>query len=200
MPTLHRFADRPGFYVKGVSNGKPVTLALTPEGEVYMTETLGLADGGRFAGDTLKWLYKKKWATPVEVPNSGPTAERAPAPVAAPVPAPAPAAGGNELNPVVSQGVVQIRLEASDHVALDASAEEVVRTLARTGVAVLGPIPLPVRIEPYTVIREAGRKVYELRRYQRLMEVRSPRRRTVDAMNHFALPREVDVRVDMLPG
>jgi small subunit ribosomal protein S10 len=188
MPTLHRFQDRPGYFVRGVSGGKPVTFELTPEGEQYLTETLGLADGAKFAGDTLRWLHKKKWAVAVEAPEEE----------ASPPPAAEPAA--HDPNPVVYQGVVQIRLRSGDHVALDAAAEEVVRTLAESGAAVFGPIPLPVHIDAYTVIREAGRKVYELRLYQRLLEVRSPRRRTGEVMQEFRLPREVDLQVEMLPA
>src|SRR5262245_12140995 len=158
MPTLHRFTDRPGYYIKGVSRGKPVALELTPEGEQYLTETLGLADGGKFAGDTLKWLFKKNWAVPMaspppELPVVLSEAREEPV---------------YEPNPVVFQGVVEVRLSSVDHVALDASAEQVVRSLAQSGAAVLGPIPLPVHVEPYTVIREAGPKVYEVRFYQRL--------------------------------
>jgi small subunit ribosomal protein S10 len=190
MPTLHRFLDRTGYYIRGVSNGQPVALELTPEGEQYMTETLGLGDGSKFAGDTLKWLYKKQWAVtmatpppevPVVVVSNG--REQAPA---------------HETNPVVYPGVVQIRLAASDHVALDQSTEEVVRTLAKSGASVFGPIPLPVHVEPYTVLRDGGRKVYEIRLYQRLVQVRNPRRQTQEVMNQFALPREVDVKVEML--
>src|SRR3954466_1010132 len=64
MPTLHRYPDRPGYYVKGISHGKSVLFELTAEGEQYLTETLGLGDGAKFTGDTLKWLYRKKWAAP----------------------------------------------------------------------------------------------------------------------------------------
>jgi small subunit ribosomal protein S10 len=184
MPTLHRFTDRPGYYIRGVSNGKPLALGLTPEGEQYMTETLGLADGGKFAGDTLKWLYKKKWAValadpPPEVPvvsDARPDGPRGDA----------------------NQGVVQIRLSSSDHVAVDQSAEDIVRTLTRTGAAVAGPVPLPVHVEPYTVVRDAGRKVYELRLYQRLLRLRNPGRQAVDAMRDLDVPREVDLKVEML--
>jgi small subunit ribosomal protein S10 len=183
MPTLHRFTDRPGYYVRGVSNGRPLVLGLTPEGELYMTETLGLGDGGRFAGDTLRWLYKKKWAValaepPPEVPVVSDAHE-------------GPRGDGN-------QGIVQIRLTSSDHVAVDQCAEDIVRTLARTGTAVAGPVPLPVHIEAYTVIREAGRKVHELRLYQRLLRVRNPSRQAVDAMRDLDVQREVDLKVEML--
>lgn len=180
MPTLHRFADRPGYYVRGVSNGKPIALGLTPEGEQYLTETLGLSDGGRFAGDTLKWLYKKKWTAPLAEP-----------PPEVPVVTEVPRADGN-------QGIVQIRLASSDHVAVDQCAEDIVRTLTRTGAAVGGPVPLPVHIEPYTIIRDAGRKVYELRLYQRLLRVRNPNRQAVDAMRDLDVPREVDLKVEVL--
>ncbi len=189
MPTLHRFRDRPGFYIRGVSNGKPMALELTPEGEQYLTDTLGLGDGGKFAGDTLKWLYKKKWAQamttpPPEVPVVTETRDESPV---------------YDPNPVVFQGTVQVRLSSVDHVALDASAEQVVRSLVQTGAAVSGPIPLPVHLEPYTVIRETGRKVYEVRFYQRILQVRAPRRKTSEAMQDFHLQREVDVKVEMLP-
>src|SRR5262249_11849923 len=117
-----------------------------------------------------------------------------PPPPPAPAPEPPPRL---EPNPVVFQGEVRIRLTGSDQVLLDQSTEEVVRTLARTGVVVLGPIPLMVHLEAYAVVRDGAAHTYELRIYQRLIRVRNPRRQTVDAMNEFKLPREVDVKVDM---
>lgn len=190
MPTLHRFKDRPGYYIQGVSNGKPIALELTPEGEQYLTETLRVADGGKFAGETLRWLYKKKWAVtlanpPAEVPVVVNTGRKEPA--------------AYDANPVVFHGVVRIRLSANDQVALDQSAEQVVRTLVKSEAAVSGPIPLPVHVEPYVVLRDTTRQVYEVRLYQRILQVRAPRRQTIDIMNHFSLPREVDVKVEMVP-
>jgi small subunit ribosomal protein S10 len=200
MPTLHRFTDRPGYYIKGVSNGKPVALGLTPEGEQYLTETLGLGDGGKFAGDTLRWLYKKKWAAPLaEPPPELPVVLGEPRAGVGVRSAPDAQQPVYDPNPVVFQGVVQVRLASVDHVALDASAEQVVRSLGQSGAAVLGPVPLPVHLETYTVIRDTGRKVYEVRFYQRLLQVRAPRRKTSEAMQDFHLPREVDVKVEMLP-
>jgi small subunit ribosomal protein S10 len=184
MPTLHRFPDRPGYYVRGVSNGQPIALGLTPEGEQYMTETLGLGDGGRFAADTLKWLYKKKWAVALDQPPPGvPVVEE----------------NGREdaARPDAGQ-VVQLRLASSDHVALDQCAVDIVRALAQSGAAVAGPIPLPTHVEPYLVLRDGSRKVYELRQYQRLLQLRNPGRQTVEAMNSLRLPREVDLKVEML--
>ncbi|MFO0927307.1 MAG: 30S ribosomal protein S10 [Gemmataceae bacterium] len=195
MPTLHRNTDRPGFFIKGLSHGKPVRFDLTAEGEQYLLTTLGLHDGSKFTADTLKWLYRRQWV----VPSTTPLAETVELPPDRPPPAAAAEPPRYESNPVVYQGVVQIRLTASDHVLVDQSTEEVVRILARTQVAVAGPIPQPVRIEPYHVLRDTGRRTYEIRRYRRLLQVRNPRRQTVEAMNQFALPREVDVQVQMLP-
>jgi len=186
MPTLHRFPDRPGYYVRGVSNGQPIALELTPEGELYMTETLGLADGGKFGGDTLKWLYKKKWAVALAEPPPG-------------VPVVEGNGNAEAARGDAGQGVLQLRLVSSDHVAVDQCAEDMVRALGRSGASVSGPIPLPVHIEPYTVIRDAGRKVYELRQYQRLLQVRNPSRATIDTMSReFRVPREVDLKIEML--
>lgn len=180
---MHRFTDRAGFYIRGLSNGKALVLGLTTEGEQYMTETLGLRDGAKFAGDTLRWLYKRKWAVPLDNP-----------PPELPVEVAAPSTAARDSN----QGVVQLRLASSDHVALDQCAEEIVQTLGGTGAGVLGPIPLPVHLETYTVIRETTRQTYEIRLYQRLLQVRNPGRATLEAMTGFRLPREVDLAVEAL--
>lgn len=182
MPTLHQFTDRPGYYIRGISNGKPIALKLTPEGEQYMLETLGLKSGSKFAGDTLKWLYKRQWAILLaELPPEMPVvSEVRPA--------------GRKSN----QGVVQIRLSSSDHVAVDQSAEDIVRSLTRIGTSIAGPIPLPVEIEQYIVRRDQQRMVYDLRLYQRLLRVRNPSRQAIDAMRDLEVPREVDLKIEML--
>lgn len=187
MPTLHRFTDRDGYYIRGLSKGQAMALELTPEGVLYMTETLGLADGGKFAGDTLKWLYKKKWALAMATP-----------PPEVPVVVSQATAAVSDPNPVVYAGVIQVRLTAPEQVPLDQSAEDVVRKLGESGALVAGPIPLPVHLEPYKVIREGGTKTYLIRMYQRVIQVRAPRRQTNEVMRAFDLPRTVDVRVEML--
>ena len=188
MPTLHRYENQPGYYVRGVANGKPVAFQLTGDGEHYLLETLSLADGAKFSGDTLKWLYRKQWAANIEPP---------PEPIPDPTPEPIPGPAIGDHNPVVFQGVVHLQLSAVDHVLLDQSADEVVRTLRRTGAVVFGPLPMPVHVETYVVVRDGARHPYPIRQYQRLFQVRQARRRTIESMNEFRLPREVDVRVEM---
>lgn len=189
MPTLHRLLDEPGYFVRGVANGKPVAFRLTSEGEHYLIETLGLTDGAKFSGDTLKWLFRRTWALSIDPPPE-------PEPAAKPDEAPD-VPGEPDHNPVVFAGVVHIRLSSVDHVLLDQSAEEGVRTLRRTGAVVFGPLPMPVHIENYVVIRDGQRHPYPIRQYQRLFQVRQARRRTIESMNEFHLPREVDVQVEM---
>ena len=192
MPTLHRYANQPGYYVRGVANGKPVAFQLTGEGEQYLLETLSLADGAKFSGDTLKWLYRKQWAAAIDPP---------PEPIPEPTADPAESAPSGPMigdhNPVVFQGVVRIQLSAVDHVLLDQSADEVVRALRRTGAVVFGPLPMPVQVETYVVVRDGTRHPYPIRQYQRLFQVRQARRRTIESMNEFRLPHEVDVRIEM---
>src|SRR5262245_60295875 len=63
---------------------------------------------------------------------------------------------------------IRIRLKAFDHRVLDASTREIVNTAKRTGAEVRGPIPLPTRIERFTVNRsphidKKSREQFEMR-------------------------------------
>jgi len=95
---------------------------------------------------------------------------------------------------------ITIRLEAFDHVALDASASEIVDTAKRTGARVAGPIPLPTRIERYTVLRsphidKKSREQFEIRTHKRLVFITDPTAKTVDSISRLTLPAGVDIRV-----
>ena len=95
---------------------------------------------------------------------------------------------------------ITIRLEAFDHMALDASASEIVDTAKRTGARVAGPIPLPTRIERYTVLRsphidKKSREQFEIRTHKRLVYITDPTAKTVDSISRLTLPAGVDIRV-----
>ena len=95
---------------------------------------------------------------------------------------------------------ITIRLEAFDHMALDASASEIVDTAKRTGARVAGPIPLPTRIERYTVLRsphidKKSREQFEIRTHKRLVFITDPTAKTVDSISRLTLPAGVDIRV-----
>ena len=80
---------------------------------------------------------------------------------------------------------IRIRLKAYDHKLLDQSAEQIVETAQRTGADVAGPVPLPTRIEKYTVIRgpfvhKDGREQFQIRTHKRLIDIIDPSAKTVD--------------------
>ena len=101
-----------------------------------------------------------------------------------------------------SHETIRIRMEAYDHSVLDQSAAEIVDTAKRTGSEVHGPIPLPTRIERYTVLSgphvdKKARQQFEIRTHKRLIDILGPTTKTVDALTQLQLPSgvEIDIRL-----
>ena len=95
---------------------------------------------------------------------------------------------------------IRIRLKAFDHKILDQSAQQIVETAERTGAVVAGPVPLPTRIERFTVIRgpfidKDSREQFEMRTHKRLIDILEPTPDTVDALMKLDLPPGVDVEI-----
>ena len=95
---------------------------------------------------------------------------------------------------------IRIRLKAFDHKLIDRSAREIVETAKRTGATVKGPVPLPTKIERYTVlisphVNKDARDQYELQTHKRLMDIVDPTDKTVDALMKLELPTGVDVQI-----
>ena len=95
---------------------------------------------------------------------------------------------------------IRIRLKAFDHRLIDRSASEIVETAKRTGAQVRGPIPLPTRIERFTVltsphVNKDARDQYETRTHKRLMDIMDPNDKTVDALMKLDLAAGVDVQI-----
>ena len=95
---------------------------------------------------------------------------------------------------------IRIRLKAFDHRLIDRSAREIVETAKRTGARVAGPIPLPTRIERYTVLRspfidKKSREQFEIRTHKRLIYISEPTSQTVDALSSLNMPAGVDIRI-----
>jgi len=94
---------------------------------------------------------------------------------------------------------IRIRLRAYDHRVLDQSTSEIVNTAKRTGARVRGPIPLPTRIEKFTVLRsphvdKKSREQFEIRTHKRVLDIVDPTPQTVDALMKLDLAAGVDVR------
>ena len=95
---------------------------------------------------------------------------------------------------------IRIRLKAYDHRLLDQSAGEIVDTAKRTGASIAGPVPLPTKINKFTVLRsphvdKKSREQFEIRTHRRLLDIFEPTPQTVDALMKLDLPAGVDVEI-----
>ena len=102
----------------------------------------------------------------------------------------------------VKEQNIRIRLKAYDHRVLDTSAKEILETAKRTGADVRGPVPLPTRIERFTVLRsphidKKSREQFEIRTHKRLMDIIDPTPQTVDALMKLDLAAGVDVEIKL---
>jgi small subunit ribosomal protein S10 len=97
---------------------------------------------------------------------------------------------------------IRIRLKAFDHRVLDQSTHEIVDTARRTGAQVRGPIPLPTKLELFTVLRsphvnKKSREQFEIRTHKRLLDIVDPTPQTVDALMKLDLAAGVDVEIKL---
>ena len=98
---------------------------------------------------------------------------------------------------------IRIRLRAYDYRVLDKSTADIVETAKRTGAKVAGPIPLPTRIEKFTVNRsphidKKSREQFEIRTHKRVLDIVDPTPQTVDALMKLDLSAGVDVQIQVL--
>ena len=97
-------------------------------------------------------------------------------------------------------GQIRIRLKAFDHIVLDQAAADIVRAVEKSGAQVSGPIPLPTRMQRWTVLRsphvdKKSREQFELKIHKRLIDIDDSRAQTVDALTRLDLPAGVDVEI-----
>ena len=97
---------------------------------------------------------------------------------------------------------IRIRLKAFEHRVLDQATSEIASTAKRTGARVRGPIPLPTRIEKFTVLRsphidKKSREQFEIRTHKRLLDIIDPTPQTVDALMKLDLASGVDVEIKL---
>jgi len=91
-------------------------------------------------------------------------------------------------------------MEAYDYRALDSSAKEIVEHAKRSNARVCGPIPIPTRVERYTVLRsphidKKSREQFEMRTHKRVIDIYDYTSRTVDALNRLVVPAGVFVKI-----
>ena len=95
---------------------------------------------------------------------------------------------------------IRIRLKAYDYRVLDQSVSDIVETAKRTGARVVGPIPMPTRIERYSVNRSVhadkkSMEQFEIRTHKRLLDIVEPTARTVDELKKLNMPAGVDITI-----
>src|SRR5213082_2909904 len=98
---------------------------------------------------------------------------------------------------------IRIRLRAYDHRVLDQSTSEIVNSAKRTGAKVCGPIPLPTKIERFTVLRsphvdKKAREQFEIRTHKRIIDITEPTSKTIEELRTLNMPAGVDIRVKAL--
>jgi len=97
---------------------------------------------------------------------------------------------------------IRIKLKAFDHKLIDQSAIEIVETAKRTGARIRGPIPLPTKMERFTIlisphVDKDARDQYEIRTHKRIMDILDPTDKTVDALMKLDLAAGVDVQIKL---
>ncbi|EMS81099.1 MULTISPECIES: 30S ribosomal protein S10 [Desulfotignum] len=97
---------------------------------------------------------------------------------------------------------IRIRLKAYDHKLLDQSSMDIVDTARKTGARIVGPVPLPTRINKFTVLRsphvnKKSREQFEIRTHKRMLDILEPTQQTVDALMKLDLSPGVDVEIKL---
>jgi len=95
---------------------------------------------------------------------------------------------------------IRIKLKSFDHTILDAAAQKIADTVKGSGANALGPIPLPMEIERFCVLRsphvdKKSREHFEIRTHKRLIDIESPTPATIDALKQLELPSGVDIEI-----
>jgi len=98
---------------------------------------------------------------------------------------------------------IRIKVRAFDHKIIDAATDLIINSAENTGAIIAGPIPLPTKIEKFTVnkstfVNKNSREQFERRTHQRLIDIRETTPKTIDALTNLALPAGVSVEIKMI--
>ncbi len=101
---------------------------------------------------------------------------------------------------MAAKQMIRIRLQGFDHRVLDQSTGDIVKTVKRTGAQVTGPIPLPTRIERFSVnrsphVNKKSMEQFEIRTHKRVLDIVNPTANTVDELKKLSLPAGIDITI-----
>ncbi len=102
----------------------------------------------------------------------------------------------------MSRGRIRVKLKSYDHRVLDNPCESLLDTALRTGAKIIGPIPLPTKIERITVLTSPhtdknSREAFEIKTHKRMVDIIEPTPKTIDSLMHLEIPAGVDIEVKM---
>src|SRR3989344_546139 len=100
------------------------------------------------------------------------------------------------------RGRIRVRLKAYDPRVIDAACRDIINTALGTGAKISGPIPLPTKIEKFTVLTSPhtdkdAREQFEMRTHKRLIDIIEPTNKTLDSLTHLDLSGGVDIELKM---
>lgn len=100
------------------------------------------------------------------------------------------------------KGRIRIRLKAYDARVIDAACRDIINTALSTGAKISGPVPLPTKIQKFTVTTSPhtdkdAREQFEMRIHKRLIDILEPTNKTIDSLTHLELPAGVDIVLKM---
>ena len=100
---------------------------------------------------------------------------------------------------------IRIKIKSFDHKIIDETTKLILETAERTGSIVAGPIPLPTKIEKFTVnkstfVHKTSRDQFEMRTHSRLIDISESTTNTIESLSNLSLPAGVEVEIKMLAG
>jgi len=100
------------------------------------------------------------------------------------------------------KGRIRIRLKSFDHRLIDETCQKLVDTATKTGASFVGPIPLPTKVERFTVIKSAfvdkdSREHFGMKTHKRILDIVNPTNQTIDSLMHLDLPAGISVEIKM---
>lgn len=100
------------------------------------------------------------------------------------------------------KGRIRIKLRAYDARVIDAACKDIINTALTTGAKVSGPIPLPTKIEKFTVLTSPhtdknAREQFEIRTHKRLIDIIEPTNKSIDSLTHLDLSAGIDIEIKM---
>lgn len=98
---------------------------------------------------------------------------------------------------------IRIKIKSFDHKVIDETTKLIIDTAERTGAIVAGPIPLPTKIEKFTVnkstfVHKRSREQFEIRTHARLIDITETTPKTIESLSNLSLPAGVEIEIKML--